>query len=47
MQMGKGKYYLNNALKKPDTLKVENEMLKNEITQWDAIFQCLETLTRQ
>jgi hypothetical protein len=38
-----GKYYLNNAFKKLDTLKFENELLKNEITQWEAIFQCRET----
>ena len=38
-----GKYYLNNAFKKLDKAKFENEMLKNEITQWEAIFQCRET----
>lgn len=38
-----GKYYLENAFKKLDKSKHENEMLKNEIVQWEALFNCRET----
>jgi hypothetical protein len=38
-----GKYYLNNAFKKLDKANNENEMLKNEIIQLNALFNCRET----
>ncbi len=38
-----GKYYLNNAFKKLDKANNENEMLKNEIIQLNALFNCQET----
>ena len=37
-----GKYYLENSFKKLDKAKQENEMLKNEIIQWEALFNCRE-----